>query len=303
MSSDDRYAQHLGIAITSILANRQPGRKIIFHILDGGMSEINKEKINSLVYDGIEIKFIQVNQSIFDQFPEMRHLKKATYYRLVAPSIINAPKLLYLDCDLIVCADIQPLYDLPLKGMVVGAAREISEKYVRQYFFRPIDSYFNAGVMLIDTEKWRRQKVWKRALDFLNEPMSDRKIKYADQDILNHLLEHNWLDIGRKYNFQLDRFQKMSAETDYAIIHFVGSLKPWHYMYDNAFGPYYQQYLGKSPWKENIFPDKKIWSPAIRYVRRLVHQVRLAIQKLLPPKIVSALKRVKLALNNRRDSR
>ena len=47
-SIDDKYAKYMGTAIASILKNSLEDEKIIFHLIDGGITKQNKEKILSL---------------------------------------------------------------------------------------------------------------------------------------------------------------------------------------------------------------------------------------------------------------
>ena len=61
---------------------------------------------------------------------------------------------------------------------------------------------FNAGVLMIDREKWDQQKISEKAIDFL---ATNHKVAiYADQDALNAILVNNWLQVDPKYNLMKD---------------------------------------------------------------------------------------------------
>ena len=45
-SSDDKYAQHLGVAIYSLLEHNTAFNKITIYIVDNDISDINKQKLN-----------------------------------------------------------------------------------------------------------------------------------------------------------------------------------------------------------------------------------------------------------------
>ena len=47
-SSDDQYSEQLAVAISSILKNSKRNEKFYFYVLDGGISKINKNKIDLL---------------------------------------------------------------------------------------------------------------------------------------------------------------------------------------------------------------------------------------------------------------
>lgn len=304
-SSDDNYAQHLGLAILSILENKAPGYSINFHILDGGISSENKEKIKSILKKEEENKifFINIEKNKFKGFPEKRHLKLPAYYRLLAPYIIDCERILYLDCDLIVLGDLKSLFDINLKKNIIAAATERVGDYIKKYFFREIDSYFNSGVLLIDTKKWQKENIWQNAQEFLSHEKNVYKIKYADQDILNHLLENKWLELNKKYNFQLDIYQKKDNINDIKILHYVGNIKPWHYLYANYYQKYYIKYLEDSPWRNYKFPDYNLKNKIKKNGNKITHKIRLTIQIFLPTKLVLKIKDVILYLNNLRDSK
>ena len=44
-SSDDNYAQHLGVVLCSIFENKKENYKVNIYIIDGGISDINKNKL------------------------------------------------------------------------------------------------------------------------------------------------------------------------------------------------------------------------------------------------------------------
>lgn len=75
----------------------------------------------------ISIRFIRVCE-YFDArklFVD-QHLSVETYYRLIIPEIMpDYHKILYLDCDMVADHDVAELYDLDLKGAVIGAAKDI----------------------------------------------------------------------------------------------------------------------------------------------------------------------------------
>ena len=59
---------------------------------------------------------------------------------------------------------------------------------------------FNAGVMLIDVEAWRREGITDKLLQLTNE---FHESSYGDQGILNRLFQNNWKRLPQKYNFMV----------------------------------------------------------------------------------------------------
>ena len=68
-SCDDNYAKYAGVALTSILYNAKENDDLVVYILDGGISEENKNNITSLKnIKECEINFIKIDNSLFDEY-------------------------------------------------------------------------------------------------------------------------------------------------------------------------------------------------------------------------------------------
>ena len=62
LSADDNYAKYMGTTIVSILSNSKEDEEIYFHLLDGGITEENKNKLLSLKnIKNCDIIFYSVN--------------------------------------------------------------------------------------------------------------------------------------------------------------------------------------------------------------------------------------------------
>ena len=90
-----------------------------------------------------------------------------------------------------------------------------------------VSEYFNAGVLLINLDAWRRERISKKALEYLtHNPLSP----LSDQDALNVACDGLWKKLDPRWNFQghyEKRILDMNAEERPWIAHFVGRRKPW----------------------------------------------------------------------------
>jgi len=302
LAADHFYAMPLAVTITSMIANKKFGHIYKIYILDGGLNIDDKQKLKNFCSDEVLIEFLNIIKNDFKLFPEKRHLKIAAYYRLIVPKMIDYEKIIYLDSDIILNFDLIDLYKIDLRGRIIAAVREISEEYVKKYFFRPITKYFNTGVLLIDTKKWKDQKICERTFDFINNNIN--KIKYADQDALNHILEDDWLEIDSSFNFQLDKHQVMNADSRINVLHFVGPLKPWHYSYNNGYKQWFLKYLQASPYSNYKYPDKNIKTILQKFFLEPVFIfVKKIVKKIAPKFLMKLLKNIFWYFSNRRDSR
>ena len=77
-------------------------------------------------------------------------------------------------------------------------------------------NYFNAGVMIIDLDKWRRGEylnlLFKRLEEIRNE------IVHWDQDLLNSLINGNYIDLNKNFNFEAS---KITEKNDLKNILFI----------------------------------------------------------------------------------
>lgn len=133
--------------------------------------------------------------------------------RLALPGIFpKEARVLWLDVDTIVEQDIGEIFDRDLAGNYVAMVEEpVRSKY-------PF-VYHNAGVMLMDLEKLRRDGImWKWLLLINREPFTAK-----DQDVINLICQGEILTLGAEWNCAGHITQ--NAEDPY-IRHYAGSLRP-----------------------------------------------------------------------------
>ena len=103
---DKKYISQLCVSIKSIILSNA-NEFISFFIISDNLSEDDQQFIQKAVKEqNIKISFICINSNTFKDFPTLRHISIATYFRLLLPLILpqDINKILYLDCDLI-CVD------------------------------------------------------------------------------------------------------------------------------------------------------------------------------------------------------
>lgn len=183
------------------------------------------------------------------EFPLRGRARRIMYARLVAPEQLHdeAERLLYLDADMLVMQPIENLWEIDLGGHVCGCCQDLAVPYVSSPMgikdlspsCLPFDTpYFNAGVMLIDTKKWRNQNISSKALAYLER--NTAHINLYDQEALNAALEGDWLQLSCRWNLItsiagrpfvdptiLESEDYQQSLLNPCILHFAGTLKPW----------------------------------------------------------------------------
>ncbi len=260
---DNNYAAPCGAAIASIVENSSEGEFLTFHILHNNtFLPENIEKLSELSPSrkNFKLNFIKVDDSEFKDFPDYGH--QPVWYRFKIPSLINAEKVLYLDCDVIALASLGEFFDIAMDGLAMCAVKDnIYRKLAKKYKLPPKQPYFNSGVVMMNCRYWREHKLESRFFDFIREDKS--RAWLLDQNILNMLFGDKTKFVHLKYNFQYvapfafescyirDRKEYRQAAENPVVVHFFGPIKPW-ICGDGKLHPMqklYFKYLALTPWK------------------------------------------------------
>ncbi|MDR2526628.1 MAG: hypothetical protein LBC92_02005, partial [Rickettsiales bacterium] len=144
-------------------------------------------------------------------------------------------KAIYLDVDICLYDDISKLYYEDLNNCCIGACSDIG---IKKFGNRglPISKehvYMNSGVILIDCEKWREEKITQKIIDIGKK--YGNKLRFPDQDALNIVFNNNnYKLLPQRYNFMdIDTTCKLNEEWTSCIIrHYVQ--KPWKCLYNKS---------------------------------------------------------------------
>lgn len=262
--ADDGYAMPLAVSLFSALDTLKPGREVNVYIVDGGFSALNRQRIESVLRRPkvkLRLEWLYPDPASVQTLPEPMkdHISVATYYRLLAPYLIADAKVIYLDSDLIVTRDLDELWQTNLKGHAVAASLNVGIPtrgqeipYWQEQGLQPDLPYFNAGVLLMNLEKWREHNLTEAVLENIRK--YEGSYEFADQDGLNAVLQTDWVELHRRWNAQVsnDSFELTSLNpNEVGIVHYTGAFKPWQWL---AFGqrmPYYAKFfraLERSGW-------------------------------------------------------
>lgn len=230
LGADSGYKEQVLVTIKSIC---RYDKNIKFYLINKDIdnawfNDVNEKlsKFDSTIVD------IKIESSDIENFKTLSHISSATYFRYFIPNKISEEKVLYLDSDLIVRSSLDELFNFDLGDKALAASIDmISEVYDKN------TREFNAGVILINNRIWREYDVLKNAMDIhFNR---DSELKNADQTVLNILFESNWIELDRKYNYQVgaDYIRKIDRINDEykkientVIVHFTTANKPWKHV-------------------------------------------------------------------------
>ena len=201
----------------------------------------------------MSIEFIDVTKkldAISDKLYLRDYYTNTTYYRFFIPDIFpQYKKALYLDCDMIFLDDVAKLYNMDLKDNLIGAVTEdvmVCEEVFGNYAEKAIGverhRFFNAGMILMNLNKFRRLKIEDKFVNLLTQ------FKFTvtqDEDILNALCKDKVLYFPRGWNKSPIKENDFDDST-LKIVHYKMNMKPWKY--DNVlYGEHFWHYAKQTP--------------------------------------------------------
>jgi lipopolysaccharide biosynthesis glycosyltransferase len=271
--TDSRYARHLGVALFSLLVNNA-ARGIPIWVICDDLSGEHLSRLKTLAETfNTSIRIIRVRDERIEGLGGVGHITSASYYRLLIPGLLpdDCGRVLYLDCDLVVDGTLDSLWSTELGDRAVGACPDPVVQFLRRAANGTVEgaAYFNSGVLLLDLERWRRTGIAERALDHAQSAAG--KLRYADQDALNAVVRGEFQPLEARWNFfafsrlrpdiarSVNQLQAGCEEP--SIVHFAGSVKPWHAWCDHPLKELHDRYRKVSPWR---VPDPVEPPPALR---------------------------------------
>jgi len=280
VACDNHYVPLLAALMKSIEVNHKTNEAIHFFILDDGIFKRNKTKLEKSVCPEIftfhwiqKDKVIPAGMSIpYDNssYPLIIHMRMFIPY--FVPEVYE--KVIYMDVDMIVTDDISKLWNTDMKGYTIAAVIDVRikefggsravENY-RELGFDAKTKYFNTGLLLMNTKKWREEDLTPVIFNCIEE--NRKYANYPDQYGLNVVFANKWLQLDTRWSWSAEEWIP-----DASLIHFIWR-KPIYktYMFDKRYQELFFTYLNQTKWKGFV---------PINEFRRLTKKVLNKILKL-----------------------
>lgn len=312
-SSDNNYVKHVGVSMTSLFLNNVKAEEIYIYLVDNGISAENKEKL-------IEIADKYNRNLIFIKFNELcggletdNSYPLSSYARLFLSKIEGIDKIIYMDCDSIICSSLEQLWNIDIEEYYVsGVLDNVNEYYKTSIGLDKNFKYINAGFLVINLKKWRNDNLERKFIDFINKYKGS--VPHHDQGTINAVCKEKIYIIHPKYNLQppmlnftekeilkLDDINEYYSQTELdeakqnpCFIHFTNGFynRPWNIDSTHPLKDVYLYYLNQTIWK-NRLENKKLCRNA-RIMRFLYNNIPfgfyIIIHKLLVKRKIRKLK-------------
>ena len=236
LAGDRNYTTQLETTIKSILYHN---RDVKIYILNQDIMPDwfrKPRKIARML--GSEIIDVKLpEQTVFQNWTKQAHISSIAYARYFIPDYIQEDTVLYLDCDLLINDKLDNLFEQDIEERYIAAIRDANGQG------------FNTGVLLINNEKWRQDKLKERLIEqsiLTTKEVEEGRFEHfnGDQTIFNQVLQDDWLELGRAYNLQVghdvvalyNNWQEHLTFSDQpVVIHFTTYRKPWTTLIANRY--------------------------------------------------------------------
>lgn len=248
----------LAALLKSVETNHISGEPLEVWIVDDGISKRNKLKLeSSLDPDMITLFWIKSKAAIPRdmELPLDRNSYPLNIFmRIFIPYFVpqNYQKVLYMDVDMILTRDISELWKTDISQHIIAAVTDSTAVYIKNNVknYRELNlpgdaKYFNSGLLLINTQKWRDEDLSRKVIHTVN---ANRKhTEFSDQYGLNVNLVNKWLELDPLWNY----YANGTHPAPYNI-HFFHR-KPFYKSYFNSkkFQEVFYSYVDKTNWKNS----------------------------------------------------
>ncbi len=256
-ASNEHFAPFLGVCIQSMLEQISPTNIYDIVVLESNLSEDSKERLLLMTrrWTNVSLRFYNPTAMLFGKRLQKNttdHISMETYYRFLIGDILpEYKKVLYLDCDTVILADVADLFATDLGSCAVGAAidpeipgQRKDDSSLVKYMHEVLhmgdsDPYLQAGVLVLDLKAMDKL----HSVDEWLHLAGERRYRYNDQDILNkeckghlHLLSLSWNTVVNCNNRRLPIIERgphtvlkayLEARENPKLVHYAGFEKPW----------------------------------------------------------------------------
>lgn len=282
-AGDNKYAMMIGVSLFSLLKNNTHLDMLVY-VFSHAMTEKSKRNLK-LIAKQFEQKIIIKEMPDLDALSgkelQIGNWAKSAYLRLFMPRLLPGEykRVLWLDGDTLVVNDLSELLKEDIDQYACAAVIDSTKSFKLLHGFKKKDPYFNSGVLLMNMEYWRKNRVCEKFLAEIN-----RRKGYSidpDQSYINCLLKghikilnpqynvmHRWYLAAEDYDKYLRAVGYHACEIynkdilENAIInariyHYAGTndFRPWFKECRHPAGKVWIEYLRKTPWKDYVLKE------------------------------------------------
>lgn len=214
----DNYSGQEALQLYCLVPEELHHKEDSFISLVGSPSNVSIKFVTAKRYRGLVNSRLVENDDI-----EVEWITTSAFHRIfISSEFPDIDKAIYIDPDIIILRDIQPILDYPLHNKIIAHIELSPPEYIDKD-----TNYFNNGVYITDLNYWREQGLEGK---MINDILHDRVSKHGEQDLMNKYFKDCVSHLPRTMNlFSYQDHSELLREAtpDPIIVHFLGPLKPW----------------------------------------------------------------------------
>lgn len=245
MSCDKNQFEGLIAIVNSILIHTKQKNRIFFNFLvDKNEKDILDNLLKKLNLKNYYIKEIEDDKKITENIKinkdnNIKNIMNFARFNF-ENEFSHLDKILYLDCDMIVKAPIENLYDTfdslkypfaAVKINILKNCKDISDECKKIYNLKDEYAYFNAGVYCTSLNYWRKNRIKRKIIEIMKTHKKSKVglFDLGTQPILNIVFTNNFQILENTWNTGGLGYKKLNPDkiNNAKILHWTGSQKPW----------------------------------------------------------------------------
>lgn len=307
---DRGYAIPATVMVRSLLEHSRTAKIKLFVLGIELDSDTKQTMLASWPSERVQARFVDVDWRRYRHiFTPVTYVSGAAYLRLLIDRLLppDIEKVITLDCDGVMLADVAELWQLEPADCVVRAVKDPCVPRLRDDHspFVVDDSeagipYFNSGVMLIDLKRWRAQEISRRCIELAERYVG--QALFPDQTLLNTVLRGRWEALPLRWNCNATHLamhaypslrnrvysyaEIVAAIRAPAFVHFISARKPWQRTPYHPHRDLYEDVLARTAWNPASSPANRFRSAIAKtaYPWRCYQRAHESTRKLgLPP--------------------
>ncbi|HRJ21645.1 MAG TPA: glycosyltransferase, partial [Bryobacteraceae bacterium] len=171
-----RYTLPLIVVLLSLRAHLRPPTRPVLYLVQSGLPEAHLEILRSL----IDLRLLHPTPEQLALVPSDARFPREAAMPLLLPLILpeHLDRVLFIDADTLILDDLTSLTEVELGDSTLAAVPDAAipscgaprgVKTGSRYHIPPGRPYFNAGILLMEIQRWRTRDLTPLALDYLRE--------------------------------------------------------------------------------------------------------------------------------------
>jgi lipopolysaccharide biosynthesis glycosyltransferase len=218
--------------------------------IPGNSDDIFSQVLDLIDVDSrISVSMVSINKTDHPFIESLSSIKtnhwgsRTELYKMFLGSFLpnKYARAIYLDTDMLVVKNIQPILDYPTINNIMA----VVDVTGTEFKYRDLNShgvYFNNGFLIVNLEWWRKSKIAEKFISYIEK---NKSISLGSEEVMNACIKSDWHPLPFTFNFygfkrdkngisNFDESDILPVHYKNAIVmHFVGAGKPWNFEITN----------------------------------------------------------------------